>query len=97
MSSRLLACALCVTGMTPFGVSHALGAELTIDISDYRYREVENGEFFMHESSPPFLSAGVRDWDRPKADGDFGAMYAAEIGGGRTAYDSRNSGMQNKP
>ena len=39
-------------------------AELTLDISSYTYREVDqSGNFFMEDKSAPFLfGVGIRDW-----------------------------------
>ena len=43
-------------------------AELTLDISSYSYREVDqNDNFFMEDKSAPFLyGVGIRDWGDDK-------------------------------
>ena len=44
-------------------------AELTLDISSYSYREVDQSDnFFMEDKSAPFLhGVGIRDWGDDKA------------------------------
>ncbi|MEK9725303.1 MAG: hypothetical protein VW405_17730 [Rhodospirillaceae bacterium] len=47
-------------------------------------------------SKPQFLSLGLRDLDRPAANGDFGFMFAGEASAGRVSYHGRNAGTQKK-
>lgn len=81
-----------------FGSAPSAGAaELTFDVSHYAYRETVGGAFFMKDvSSPVFYSLGLRNWDRPPADGHFGFMYTGELTYGRTDYSSAGSGTMNK-
>ena len=47
-----------------YSISSSNAAEITFDISNYDYEEEVNGAFFMSdESSYPFISVGIRDWD----------------------------------
>lgn len=73
-------------------------AELTFDLSDYRYREEDDfGNFQMHdEAKPVFASLGIRDWDRPETQGGFKFNYTGEVTAGRTHYQGRNAGVQRK-
>lgn len=102
---RILSGFLGLTGLALAGVMLNAGigsathaAELTFDITNYRYREEDNNnEFLMRdESKPPFVGLGIRDWDRPKTEGSYGFMYTGEVAGGRVSYHSRNSGTQKK-
>jgi len=43
-----------------------------------------------------FGSLGIRDWDRPQADGKFGLMYTGEVTAGMVSYHSRSSGTTKK-
>ena len=78
--------------------SVASAAELTADLTNYRYREEDDkGSFLMRdESKPPFIGLGIRDWDGPKTVGSFGLMYTGAAAGGRVSYHSRRSGTQKK-
>lgn len=72
--------------------------EITIDASYYKYRETtSNGAFFMQdESSQPFISAGVRNWDQAPHVGEFAFMYTVDAGFGKVDYSSAGSGTMKK-
>lgn len=91
-STTVAALIVAATALAPACIDGANAAEVTLDISDYSYEETQEGRFFMaDDSDPPFVSLGIRDWDRPATDGSFGFMYTGEGTAGRVAYDSQKS------
>ena len=61
---------LIIASVSSLFYSHiSLSAELTLDLSSYSYREVDqNDNFFMEDKSAPFLfSLGIRNWGDDKS------------------------------
>ena len=81
----------------------ALSAELTLDLSSYSYREVDqNDNFFMEDKSAPFLlSLGIRNWGDNKAisqkrSSNWMALYTLEYSFGNIDYTSAGTGTMKK-
>ena len=71
----------------------ALSAELTLDLTSYSYREVDqNDNFFMEDKSSPFLfSLGIRNWGDNKSipktrDFNWMSLYTLEYSFGDIDY-----------
>ena len=78
-------------------------AELTVDISSYSYREVDqNDNFFMEDKSAPFLyGLGIRDWgdDKPNQklrNSNWMLLYTLEYNFGNIDYTSAGTGTMKK-
>ncbi len=74
-------------------------AELTLDISSYLYREVDqNDNFFMEDKSAPFLyGIGIRDWGDDKVNPNvrtinWMVLYTLEYSFGNIDYTSAGTG-----
>ncbi len=74
-------------------------AELTLDISSYSYREVDQSDnFFMEDKSAPFLhGVGIRDWGDDKANLNLRninwmVLYTFEYSFGNIDYSSAGTG-----
>ena len=81
----------------------ALSAELTLDLSSYSYREVDqNDNFFMEDKSAPFLlSLGIRNWGDNKSisqkrSSNWMALYTLEYSFGNIDYTSAGTGTMKK-
>ena len=81
----------------------ALSAELTLDLSSYSYREVDqNDNFFMEDKSAPFLfSLGIRNWGDHKSisqkrSSNWMALYTLEYSFGNIDYTSAGTGTMKK-
>ena len=81
----------------------ALSAELTLDLSSYSYREVDqNDNFFMEDKSAPFLlSLGIRNWGdkkqiSQKRSSNWMALYTLEYSFGNIDYTSAGTGTMKK-
>ena len=80
-----------------------VSAELTLDISSYSYREVDqNDNFFMEDKSAPFLySVGLRNWGVAKVTSNtkstnFSFLYTLEYSLGNIDYSSAGTGTMKK-
>jgi len=78
-------------------------AELTLDISSYSYREVDqNDNFFMEDKSAPFLyGVGIRDWGDEKKNPivrntNWMLLYTLEYSFGNIDYTSAGTGTMKK-
>ena len=78
-------------------------AELTLDISSYSYREVDqNDNFFMEDKSAPFLyGVGIRDWGDDKKNLNvrninWRLLYTLEYSFGNIDYNSAGTGTMKK-
>ena len=78
-------------------------AELTLDISSYSYREVDqNDNFFMEDKSAPFLyGVGIRDWGDDKKNPivrntNWMLLYTLEYSFGNIDYNSAGTGTMKK-
>ena len=78
-------------------------AELTLDISSYSYREVDqNDNFFMEDKSAPFLyGVGIRDWGDDKKNlnvrnTNWMLLYTLEYSFGNIDYNSAGTGTMKK-
>ena len=78
-------------------------AELTLDISSYSYREVDqNDNFFMEDKSAPFLyGVGIRDWGDEKKNPNvrntnWMLLYTLEYSFGNIDYNSAGTGTMEK-
>ena len=78
-------------------------AELTLDLTSYTYREVDqNDNFFMEDKSAPFLySVGLRNWGDAKANSNtkstnFSFLYTLEYSFGNIDYSSAGTGTMKK-
>ena len=78
-------------------------AELTLDITSYTYREVDqNDNFFMEDKSAPFLySLGLRNWGDDTATSNtkstnFSFLYTLEYSLGNVDYSSAGTGTMKK-
>ena len=81
----------------------ALSAELTLDLSSYSYREVDqNDNFFMEDKSAPFLfSLGIRNWGDDKSilqkrSSNWMSLYTLEYSFGNIDYTSAGTGTMKK-
>ena len=81
----------------------ALSAELTLDLSSYSYREVDqNDNFFMEDKSAPFLlTLGIRNWGDNKSiaqkrSSNWMALYTLEYSFGNIDYTSAGTGTMKK-
>ena len=81
----------------------AQAAELTLDITSYSYREVDNNDnFFMEDKSAPFLySIGIRNWGDGKANSNIRSakwkpLYTLEYSFGNVNYTSARTGDMKK-
>ena len=81
----------------------ALAAELTLDLSSYSYREVDqNDNFFMEDKSAPFLfSLGIRNWGDDKSilqkrSSNWMSLYTLEYSFGNIDYTSARTGTMKK-
>ena len=77
--------------------------ELTLDISSYSYREVDqNDNFFMEDKSDPVLyGVGIRDWGDDKANPklrntNWMLLYTLEYNFGNIDYSSAGTGTMKK-
>jgi hypothetical protein len=78
-------------------------AELTIDVTSYSYREVDqNNNFFMEDKSAPFFySVGIRNWgdsvefSKSKRK-DWNILYTLEYSSGNVNYTSAGTGEMKK-
>lgn len=95
---HMLTAVLGLVGVSLAGADVARAVDLTFDVTDYSYSETDdNGNFQMTDDSKwPFLSLGVRDWDRPAEDGKFGLIYNGEATYGHTHYHGRSAGTMMK-
>ena len=78
-------------------------AELTLDISSYSYREVDqNDNFFMEDKSAPFLyGVGIRDWGDDEKNPNvrntnWMLLYTVEYSFGNIDYTSAGTGTMKK-
>ncbi len=78
-------------------------AELTVDISSYSYRELDqNGNFFMEDKSAPLLyGVGIRDWGDDKGslkvrNSNWMLLYTLEYNFGNIDYTSAGTGTMKK-
>ena len=78
-------------------------AELTVDISSYSYRELDqNGNFFMEDKSAPLLyGVGIRDWGDDKGNlkvrnSIWMLLYTLEYNFGNIDYTSAGTGTMKK-
>ncbi len=81
----------------------AQSAELTLDVSSYSYREVDqNQNFFMEDKSDPFLyGVGIRDWGNDKVNPkvrniNWILLYTVEYSFGNIDYTSMGTGTMKK-
>ena len=81
----------------------ALSAELTLDLTSYSYREVDqNDNFFMEDKSSPLLfSLGIRNWGDNKSISKAGgfnwiSLYTLEYSFGNIDYSSAGTGTMKK-
>ncbi len=81
----------------------SLSAELTLDLTSYSYREVDqNDNFFMEDKSSPFLfSLGIRNWGDNKSipktrDFNWMSLYTLEYSFGNIDYTSAGTGAMKK-
>ncbi len=81
----------------------AKSAELTLDITSYKYREVDsNDNFFMEDKSAPFLySVGLRSWGDKKVNSSTKStnwlfLYTLEYTFGNVDYSSASTGTMEK-
>ena len=86
-----------------FYLQIALAAELTLDLSSYSYREVDqNDNFFMEDKSAPFLfSLGIRNWGDDKSilqkrSSNWMSLYTLEYSFGNIDYTSAGTGTMKK-
>ena len=97
-SLRYSAVFIFISMTLPF--STVTAAEITFDVSHYDYQERHptTDAFFMEDvSDPAFFSVGVRGWDRPNNDGEWGLLYTVDATYGQTAYlGSGTSGTAKK-
>ena len=78
-------------------------AELTLDISSYSYREVDqNDNFFMEDKSAPFIyGVGIRNWGDNKKNPNvrntnWMLLYTLEYSFGNIDYNSAGTGTMKK-
>ncbi len=84
-------------------VQIARSAELTLDITSYAYREVDqNDNFFMEDKSAPFLySLGIRNWGDDRVISEtknfnWVFLYTLEYSFGNVDYTSAGTGNMTK-
>ncbi len=95
---RSFACAVALFGGLLGATPMAAAIELTFDLSNYAYRETDDeGRFFIEDNSESvFYSLGIRNWDRPEANDEFGFMYTGEATYGQVNYKSVSTGTMDK-
>ena len=100
---RVLRCLIIVSVLFMCCLQIVKSAELTLDISSYSYREVDqNNNFFMEDKSAPFLyGVGIRDWGDEKTNQNLGKnnwmlLYTLEYNFGNIDYTSAGTGTMKK-
>ena len=95
---------LIIASVSSLFYSHiSLSAELTLDLTSYSYREVDqNDNFFMEDKSAPFLfSLGIRNWGDDKSilqkrSSNWMSLYTLEYSFGNIDYTSAGTGTMKK-
>ena len=76
---------------------YANSQEITFDVGYYNYEETVDGDYFMSdESSPAFISLGIRKWDTENIENkNLKWLYTFEGTFGNVNYESPGSGTMN--
>ena len=76
---------------------YANSKEITFDVGYYKYEETVDGDYFMSdESSPAFISLGIRKWDTENIEKkNLKWLYTFEGTFGNVNYESPGSGTMN--
>ena len=76
---------------------YANSQEITFDVGYYKYEETVDGDYFMSdESSPAFISLGIRKWDTENIEKkNLKWLYTFEGTFGNVNYESPGSGTMN--
>ena len=76
---------------------YANSQEITFDVGYFKYEETVDGDYFMSdESSPAFISLGIRKWDTDNIENkNLKWLYTFEGTFGNVNYESPGSGTMN--
>ena len=76
---------------------YANNREITFDVGYYKYEETVDGDYFLSdESSPAFISLGIRKWDTENIEKkNLKWLYTFEGTFGNVNYESPGSGTMN--
>ena len=76
---------------------YANSQEITFDVGYYKFEETVDGDYFMSdESSPAFISLGIRKWDTENIEKkNLKWLYTFEGTFGNVNYESPGSGTMN--